>query len=77
MIRARLNEEAAIATRYGTGPKAFVWGAVSELCRKGMRNRGFLVICAFALQNMSGAAGKLLNPQSPHKTSARRLTGCS
>lgn len=61
MMRARLNEEAAIASQYGSGPKAFLFGAMSELCRKGMRNRSLLVLCSFALQNMSGAAGKLKN----------------
>lgn len=59
MMRARLDEEAVIASRYGSGPKAFFLGAMNELLRKGMRNRGFLIFCAFALQNMSGAAGKL------------------
>lgn len=64
MMQSRLNEEAAIARRYGSGRKAFLWGSLNELCRKGMRNRAFLVFCAFALQNMSGAAGKLTGQAS-------------
>ncbi|KAK1763019.1 quinate permease [Phialemonium atrogriseum] len=63
MMRARLDEEAVIASRYGSGPKAFFLGAMNELLRKGMRNRGFLIFCAFALQNMSGAAA--INYYSP------------
>lgn len=51
-------EEADIAGRYGTGPWALFRGALYELSRKGMRNRVILVFCSFALQNMSGAAGK-------------------
>lgn len=59
MIRKRLADEALVASRFGTGPWALFRGAVSELTRKGMRNRVLLVFCSFALQNMSGAAGKL------------------
>lgn len=59
MIRKRLADEAFVASRFGTGPWALFRGAVSELTRKGMRNRVLLVFCSFALQNMSGAAGKL------------------
>jgi hypothetical protein len=62
MIRVRLAEEAVIAGRYGTGPWAFFRGALFELSRKGMRNRVTLVFCSFALQNMSGAAGRPLTP---------------
>lgn len=58
MIRSRLMEESDIANRYGTGSWALFRGALYELSRKGMRNRVILVFCSFALQNMSGAAGK-------------------
>jgi hypothetical protein len=58
MIRKRLADEARVASRFGTGPWALFRGAVSELTKKGMRNRVLLVFCSFALQNMSGAAGK-------------------
>lgn len=58
MIRNRLADEARVSSRFGTGPWALFRGAVSELTRKGMRNRVILVFCSFALQNMSGAAGK-------------------
>lgn len=58
MIRGRLMEENNIASRYGTGSWALFRGALYELSRKGMRNRIILVFCSFALQNMSGAAGK-------------------
>lgn len=57
-MRSRLSDEAAIAARHGSGPWAFIRGALSELGRPGMRNRVLLVACAFALQNLSGAAGK-------------------
>jgi hypothetical protein len=52
-----------ISARYGTGSWALFKGVVSELSRKGMRNRLLLVFCAFALQNMSGAAA--INYYSP------------
>ena len=58
MIRSRLADEAVIAGKYGSGPWAFFRGALFELSRKGMWNRVLLVFCSFALQNMSGAAGK-------------------
>ncbi|UKZ78169.1 hypothetical protein TrVFT333_005904 [Trichoderma virens FT-333] len=58
MIRGRLMEENNIASRYGSGSWALFRGALYELSRKGMRNRIILVFCSFALQNMSGAAGK-------------------
>lgn len=65
MIRGKIAEEAAIASRYGTGPWALFRGAMYEFSRKGMRNRVSIVICAFILQNMSGAAGGLLPPFCP------------
>ena len=58
MIRKRLADESRVASRFGTGPWALFRGAISELTKKGMRNRVLLVFCSFALQNMSGAAGK-------------------
>lgn len=58
MIRSRLADEAVIAGKYGQGSWAFFRGALFELSRKGMWNRVLLVFCSFALQNMSGAAGK-------------------
>lgn len=58
MIRSRLADEAIIAGKYGSGSWAFFRGALYELSRKGMWNRVLLVFCSFALQNMSGAAGK-------------------
>src|SRR3569833_50975 len=63
MIRSRLSEEDEIARRFGTGSWVFARGAGTELSRKGMRNRVFLVFCAFALQNLSGAAA--INYYSP------------
>ncbi|KAK1967679.1 general substrate transporter [Colletotrichum sublineola] len=63
MIRARLSEEAAVAATYGGGFYAYIRGSLHELSRKGMRNRLLLVFCAFALQNMSGAAA--INYHSP------------
>jgi hypothetical protein len=32
---------------------------MDEFCRKGMRNRVYLILCIFTLGNLSGAAGKL------------------
>ena len=58
MIRSRLAEEDLIAAKYGTGAWAFFRGALNELSQKGMWNRVLLVFVSFALQNMSGAAGK-------------------
>ncbi|KAL8290906.1 hypothetical protein RB597_008936 [Gaeumannomyces tritici] len=63
MMRARLADEAAIAGRYGTGTIAFIRGAMHEFAQKGMYNRIILTFCAFALQNMSGAAA--INYYSP------------
>ncbi|EHA46536.1 quinate permease [Pyricularia oryzae 70-15] len=63
MMRGRIADEAAIASRYGTGTMAFIKGAMFEFSRKGMWNRVLLVFCAFALQNMSGAAA--INYYSP------------
>ncbi|KAF7563589.1 hypothetical protein G7046_g533 [Stylonectria norvegica] len=63
MIRGRLEDEARVASKYGNGSWAFFRGALYELSRKGMRNRVLLVFCAFALQNMSGAAA--INYYSP------------
>lgn len=56
-IEHRLEEEAAIASGYGTGPWSFARGALHELSRPGMRNRVYLVTCAFTLTQLSGAAG--------------------
>lgn len=58
MLRQRLDEEAAVASRYGSGPYALFRGAMHEFAQKGMRNRVLVVLCAFTLQNLSGAAGK-------------------
>lgn len=63
MIRSRLSEDDEIARRFGTGSWVFARGAGTELSRKGMGNRVFLVFCAFALQNLSGAAA--INYYSP------------
>lgn len=57
LIQNRLNEEAGVASKYGTGSWAFFRGAMDEFSRRGMRNRVFLVFCAFALNNLSGASG--------------------
>ena len=50
-------EEASVASKYGQGPWAFFRGAMDEFSHRGMRNRVFLVFCAFALNNLSGASG--------------------
>ncbi|KAJ5730662.1 uncharacterized protein N7483_005170 [Penicillium malachiteum] len=63
LIRNRLNEEAGVASKYGTGSWAFFRGVLDDFSRKGMRNRVFLVFCAFTLQNFSGAAA--INYYSP------------
>ncbi len=62
-IESRLEEEASISAAYGSGSWAFYRGALREFTRKGMRGRVVLVFCAFALQNMSGAAA--INYYSP------------
>uniref|UniRef100_A0A8H7KBM5 Major facilitator superfamily (MFS) profile domain-containing protein n=1 Tax=Bionectria ochroleuca TaxID=29856 RepID=A0A8H7KBM5_BIOOC len=62
-IRIRLEEEALIAKKYGSGSWSYFRGALFELSRKGMWNRVLLVFCSFALQNMSGAAA--INYYSP------------
>ncbi|KAG9518422.1 general substrate transporter, partial [Aureobasidium melanogenum] len=62
-MQSRLDEEAAIAARYGRGSLAFIRGCLNELSRPGMRNRVLLVLCAFALQNLSGASA--INYYSP------------
>lgn len=56
-MRERLDGEAAVAANFGTGFGAYLRGAFHEFGKKGMRNRVFLVFCAFTLQNLSGAAG--------------------
>ncbi|CAI7580203.1 hypothetical protein N7533_009886 [Penicillium manginii] len=63
LIQNRLNEEASVASKYGTGSWAFFRGAMDEFSRRGMRNRVFLVFCSFALQNFAGAAA--INYYSP------------
>ncbi|KAJ5083070.1 hypothetical protein N7532_012113 [Penicillium argentinense] len=63
LIQNRLNEEASVAAKYGSGSWAFFRGAMDEFSRPGMRNRVFLVFCAFALQNFAGAAA--INYYSP------------
>lgn len=63
MMRDRLAEEAAVAGKYGTGAWSFFRGALSELSRKGMRNRVLLIFCGFALQNFGGAGA--INYYSP------------
>ncbi|KAJ6442403.1 quinate permease [Purpureocillium lavendulum] len=63
MMRVRLREETNLARRFGHGYVAFLKGALFELSRRGMWNRVLLVFCAFALQNMSGAAA--INYYSP------------
>lgn len=67
MMRGRIADEATIASRYGTGTMAFIKGAMFEFSRKGMWNRVLLVFCAFALQNMSGAAGAFFSLELPAK----------
>lgn len=63
MIRSRLQEEESIATRYGPSRWGFIRGAIHEMMQKGMRNRVFLVACAFTLNNSSGASA--INYYSP------------
>ncbi|RYP64669.1 hypothetical protein DL769_006577 [Monosporascus sp. CRB-8-3] len=62
-IESRLAEEASISAAYGSGVWAFYRGAMKQFSQKGMRNRLVLVFCAFALQNVSGAAA--INYYSP------------
>jgi MFS family permease len=62
-MQHRLDEERAIAARYGSGSFAFIRGCFNELSRPGMRNRVLLVFCAFTLQNLSGASA--INYYSP------------
>ncbi|KKY23020.1 putative quinate permease [Phaeomoniella chlamydospora] len=63
IMEHRLNEERALASSYGTGPMAYIRGALNELSRPGMRNRVLLVFCMFSLQNLSGASA--INYYSP------------
>ncbi|KAH7375571.1 general substrate transporter [Plectosphaerella cucumerina] len=72
IINARLSEEASVAAKYGTGFFAYIRGSLYELSRKGMYNRVILVFCAFALQNMSGAAA--INYYSPMLFSSIGIT---
>ncbi|KAI1335814.1 general substrate transporter [Xylariaceae sp. FL0016] len=62
-IENRLHEESSIAESFGTGRGALFRGAMKEFSKKGMRNRVLLVVCAFTLQNFSGAAA--INYYSP------------
>lgn len=75
MMRNRLEEEEAISSRYGSGRWAFIRGAINELSQKGMRNRVFLVLCAFTLANMSGASA--INYYSPTLFSSLGITDVS
>lgn len=59
-MQERLDNEADLASSYGTGFGAYLRGAFKELSLPGMRNRVLLVFCAFTLQNLSGAAGLFL-----------------
>ena len=61
-MKERLDDEAAIAAKFGGGLSGYFRGSMHEFSKKGMRNRVALVFCAFALQNLSGAAGTLLRP---------------
>lgn len=56
-MQERLDGEAEISRKYGTGLWAYFRGALAEFSKKGMRNRVALVFCSFTLQNLSGAAG--------------------
>lgn len=62
-MRNRLAEETVISEKYGHGAWAHFRGAMAEFSRKGMRNRIFLVFCAFTLNNLSGASA--INYYSP------------
>lgn len=59
MFQKKLDEERAVSAQYGNGQWAYLRGVANMLCRKGMWNRLVLVFCAFALNNLSGAAGML------------------
>lgn len=72
MIGTRLQDETRIADKYGHRWWAYVQGALYELSRRGMWNRVLLVFCAFALQNMSGAAA--INYYSPTSFSSLGIT---
>ncbi|KAL2202219.1 general substrate transporter [Sarocladium strictum] len=63
MLKARLEEEATIASGYGQGAYALFRGAMHEFSQKGMRIRVLVITCAFTLQNLSGAAA--INYYSP------------
>lgn len=63
MLQKKMDEEAAVASGYGTGQVAYFRGVADILCRKGMWNRLVLVFCIFALNNLSGAAA--INYYSP------------
>ncbi|TEA21559.1 Quinate permease [Colletotrichum sidae] len=63
MLQKKMDEEAVIANEYGSGQWAYFRGVVNVLCRKGMWNRMLLVLCAFTLNNLSGAAA--INYYSP------------
>ncbi|KEF51462.1 uncharacterized protein A1O9_12379 [Exophiala aquamarina CBS 119918] len=62
-MKERLDGEAVIAAKFGGGLYGYFRGAMHEFSKKGMRNRVGLVFCAFALQNLSGAAA--INYYSP------------
>ncbi|KIV93142.1 hypothetical protein PV10_04380 [Exophiala mesophila] len=62
-MQERLDGEAEISRKYGTGLWAYFRGALDEFSKKGMRNRVVLVFCSFTLQNLSGAAA--INYYSP------------
>lgn len=55
-FQKKLDEERAVSSQYGTGQWAYLRGVANMLARKGMWNRLVLVFCAFALNNLSGAA---------------------
>ncbi|KAK1585876.1 quinate transporter [Colletotrichum navitas] len=63
MFQKKIDEERAVAAQYGTGQWAYLRGVANMLARKGMWNRLVLVFCAFALNNLSGAAA--INYYSP------------
>ncbi|KAI1259327.1 general substrate transporter [Xylariaceae sp. FL1019] len=62
-IQGRLEEEAVLASRYGTGAWALFRGGLAVLMQPGMRNRVALVFWAFTLTQFSGAAA--INYYSP------------
>ncbi|GKT95803.1 quinate permease [Colletotrichum tofieldiae] len=63
MFQKKIDEERAVSAQYGNGQWAYLRGVANMLCRKGMWNRLVLVFCAFALNNLSGAAA--INYYSP------------